>query len=137
MSAFQLRNPLYRLTRQATSRQERGTLALGVPNLCTEVVPYILLRTASGAGGLIATNNREYYDRLLEWLPVYEGFATYGGMSTKEIEAMAVGMREMMDTNVAGSSAEFVKYFVGRMRALDGWGARLADAFRADFGDAM
>ena len=66
-------------------------------------------------GGFIATNNKEYYELLKPWLPVYEGFLTYGGMSTKEIEAMAVGLREMTDTNVAGSAAEFVKYFVGRM----------------------
>ena len=65
-------------------------------------------------GGLIATNNRSYYDQLLAWLPVYEGFATYGGMSTKEIEAMAVGMREMCETDVAGSATEFIKYFVDR-----------------------
>ena len=31
-------------------------------------------------GGLIATNNRTYYNLLLNWLPVYEGFATPGGI---------------------------------------------------------
>jgi tryptophanase len=36
-------------------------------------------------------------------------------MSTKEIEAMAVGLREMTDVNVAGSAVEFVKYFVERL----------------------
>ena len=38
------------------------------------------------------------YNRLLDWLPVYEGFATYGGMSTKEIEAMTVGLRGMRES---------------------------------------
>ena len=66
-------------------------------------------------GGLIATNNAEYYHRILNWLPVYEGFATYGGMSTKEMEAMAVGLREMTDINVAGISPEFIQYFVDRL----------------------
>ena len=68
-------------------------------------------------GGLIATNNRGYHGQLLNWLPVYEGFATYGGMSTKEIEAMAVGMREMCETDVAGSATQFIKYFVDRLEA--------------------
>ncbi len=77
---------------------------------------YMSGRKCAGVrGGLIATNNPEYYNRLLEWLPVYEGFATYGGMSTKEVEAMAVGLREMTDPMVASASADFVKYFVGRM----------------------
>jgi tryptophanase len=72
-------------------------------------------KSTSVRGGMIATNQKDYYDRLLAWLPVYEGFATYGGMSTKEIEAMAVGLREMTDVNVAGISPEFIQYFVGKL----------------------
>jgi tryptophanase len=74
-------------------------------------------KSTSVRGGMIAMNKKEYYDRLLAWLPVYEGFSTYGGMSTKEIEAMAVGLREMTDVNVAGISPEFIQYFVGRLLA--------------------
>ena len=66
-------------------------------------------------GGLIATNHKKYYDQVLPWLPVYEGFATYGGMSTKEVEAMAVGMREMTEQSIASSAADFIRYFVGRL----------------------
>ena len=65
-------------------------------------------------GGFIATNNKKFYEEIKPWLPVYEGFLTYGGMSTKEIEAMAVGLREMTDISVAGSAAEQVKYFAER-----------------------
>jgi tyrosine phenol-lyase len=66
-------------------------------------------------GGLIATNNPEYFEQLKAWLPVYEGFITYGGMSSKEIEAMAVGIREMVDYDVAGSSPDMIAYLVGNM----------------------
>jgi tryptophanase len=66
-------------------------------------------------GGLIATNHQKFYDQILPWLPVYEGFATYGGMSTKEVEAMAVGMVEMTEQSVASSSADFIHYFVHRL----------------------
>lgn len=72
-------------------------------------------KSTSVRGGMIATNDKSYYDRILAWLPVYEGFATYGGMSTKEIEAMAVGLREMTDVDVAGISPEFIQYFVERL----------------------
>ncbi|MEN6496258.1 MAG: tryptophanase [Thermoguttaceae bacterium] len=68
-------------------------------------------------GGLIATWKKEYLDKLKAWLPVYEGFITYGGMSSKEIEAMAVGMREMVDYEVASSSADLIEYFVNQMVA--------------------
>jgi len=72
-------------------------------------------KSAAVRGGLIATNNAEFHQRLLAWLPVYEGFATYGGMSTKEVEAMAVGLREMTDPAVASASADFIQYFVERL----------------------
>jgi tryptophanase len=66
-------------------------------------------------GGLIATRHKEMIDKLKAWLPVYEGFITYGGMSSKEIEAMAVGLREMIDYEVASSSADLIEYFVNEM----------------------
>lgn len=79
-------------------------------------VLYLSGRKSAGVrGGLIATNRKDLYDRILPWLPVYEGFATYGGMSTKEIEAMAVGLREMTEPSIASSGADFVRFFVERM----------------------
>jgi tryptophanase len=66
-------------------------------------------------GGLIATNNPEYFEQLKAWLPLYEGFITYGGMSSKEIEAMTVGLREMTEYDVASSSADLIAYFVNNM----------------------
>jgi len=68
-------------------------------------------------GGLIATRHKEIHEQLKAWLPVYEGFITYGGMSSKEIEAMAVGLREMVDYDVASSSADLIEYFVNQMVA--------------------
>jgi tyrosine phenol-lyase len=69
-------------------------------------------KSCSVRGGLIATNRKDLFEAIRPWLPVYEGFFTYGGMSSKEIEAMAVGLREMTDVDVAGSSADAIKYFV-------------------------
>ena len=66
-------------------------------------------------GGFIGTNNKKHHEAIRPWLPVYEGFFTYGGMSSREIEAMAVGVREMCDLSVAGSAAEFVRYFAERL----------------------
>jgi tryptophanase len=72
-------------------------------------------KSTSVRGGMIATNNEKWFRELRDWLPVYEGFATYGGMSSKEIEAMAVGLREMTDRTVAGAAPEMVQYFVGQL----------------------
>jgi len=92
-----------------------------IQEIITELMSYVDIFYLSGRkstcvrGGFIATNNKKYFEELKPWLPLYEGFLTYGGMSTKEIEAMAVGLREMTDINVASSAAEFVKYFAERL----------------------
>jgi len=72
-------------------------------------------KSACVRGGFIATNSKELFEKIKPWLPLFEGFLTYGGMSSKEIEAMAVGIREMVDINVASSSADLIEYFVNRM----------------------
>lgn len=66
-------------------------------------------------GGCIATNNKELFEKIQPWLPVYEGFFTYGGMSQREVAAMAVGMREMVDSDLAGCAIEQIKYFIKRL----------------------
>jgi tryptophanase len=73
-------------------------------------------KSCSVRGGMIATNRKDLHEAIRPWLPVYEGFYTYGGMSSKEIEAMAVGIREMTELEVAGASADAIKYFVGLLQ---------------------
>jgi len=102
-------------------KREKGYENKSIAEIIKEMMNFADIFYLSGRksscvrGGFIATNNREFYEKIKPWLPVYEGFLTYGGMSTKEIEAMAVGLREMTDINVAGSAAEFVKYFAERL----------------------
>ncbi len=71
-------------------------------------------KNSCARGGLIATNNKEFYELIKPWLPLYEGFLTYGGISFEQMEAMAVGIREMTDISVAGAVPEQVKFFVRR-----------------------
>jgi tyrosine phenol-lyase len=102
-------------------KREKGYAIKSIKEIIQEMMTLCDIMYLSGRkscsvrGGLIATNNKDYYDQILPLLPLFEGFATYGGMSTKEVEAMAVGMREMVDVNVAGSSAELIRYFVARL----------------------
>ncbi len=100
---------------------ENKTVADIVKEMCS--IPDIFYlsgrKNTSVRGGFIATNDKKYYDILEPWLPVYEGFYTYGGMSMREIGAMAVGLREMVDPSVAGAAVEQIKFFVEK---LDGMG---------------
>lgn len=68
-------------------------------------------------GGGIATKNRDLYLQMRDLVPLFEGFLTYGGMSVREIEAMAVGLRETLDMDVISQSPLFIKYLVDRLEA--------------------
>jgi len=68
-------------------------------------------------GGGIATNNHNLYLAMRDLVPLFEGFLTYGGMSVREIEAMAVGLRETLDMDMISHSPQFIKYLVDRLDA--------------------
>jgi len=44
-----------------------------------------------------------------ELVPLFEGFLTYGGMSVREMEAMAVGLQESMDMDIISQTPIFVE----------------------------
>ena len=66
-------------------------------------------------GGGICTNNEELYMKIRELIPLYEGFLTYGGMSVREMEAMAVGLEETMDEEMINQGPQFIAYMVGEL----------------------
>ncbi|MCK9523453.1 MAG: tryptophanase [Proteobacteria bacterium] len=66
-------------------------------------------------GGGICTNNREDYIKMRELVTLYEGFLTYGGMSIREIEAMAIGLEETMDENMISQGPQFIEYMVDEL----------------------
>jgi tryptophanase len=69
-------------------------------------------------GGGIITNDEKFYKPLLEMLPLYEGFSTYGGMSTREMEAMTVGLEETMDEEMINQGPVFIKYMINELVRL-------------------
>ncbi|HYU57324.1 MAG TPA: tryptophanase, partial [Actinomycetota bacterium] len=48
-------------------------------------------------GGWLAFRRREDYLEARKWAVLYEGYLTYGGMAGRDLEAMAVGLREGLD----------------------------------------
>jgi tryptophanase len=96
---------------------ENKTVAEIIKEMCSIADIYYMSgrKNTCVRGGCIATNNLKLFEQIQPWLPVYEGFFTYGGMSMREIGAMTVGMREMTDPELAGSSIEQIKYFVNKL----------------------
>lgn len=48
-------------------------------------------------GGFIVTNNRDLAAKFKELAILYEGYTTYGGMSGREMEVVARGLKEVVD----------------------------------------
>jgi len=69
-------------------------------------------------GGGICTNREDLFLSLRELIPLYEGFLTYGGMSVREMEAMAVGLEETMDEEMINQAPEFIAYMVNELEKL-------------------
>lgn len=61
-------------------------------------------------GGFLATNDRDLYDRATEILTLFEGFPTYGGLAGRDMEAMALGIREMVDDDYLSHRVGQVAY---------------------------
>lgn len=61
-------------------------------------------------GGGIITNSEEDYLAMREFITLYEGFLTYGGMSVREMEAITVGLEETMDEQYISQGPEFIKF---------------------------
>jgi tryptophanase len=74
-------------------------------------------KVSSTRGGGIVTDSKDLYLKMRDLLVLYEGFLTYGGMSVREIEAMAVGINETCDETVISQSPSFIAYAVNQLDA--------------------
>lgn len=70
-------------------------------------------------GGAITSHNGELIKSMMEFIPLYEGFLTYGGMDVRSIESVAVGLLESLDMDYISHGPEFIAYLV---KELDDYG---------------
>lgn len=83
-----------------------------------DIVYFSSRKVSSTRGGGICTDNKDLYMKMRDLVPLYEGFLTYGGMSVREIEAMAVGLYETTDDTVISQSPSFIAYAVEELDRL-------------------
>ena len=70
-------------------------------------------------GGGIVSNNEQLILKMKQFIPLYEGFLTYGGMEVRSMEAIAVGLLETMDEEIINQGPMFIEYLV---KELDDYG---------------
>ncbi len=68
-------------------------------------------------GGFVASRDAELIKTLTERLILIEGFPTYGGLAGRDLEAVAQGLREVLDP-------EYLRFRVGQLEAF---GRRIAE----------
>jgi tyrosine phenol-lyase len=61
-------------------------------------------------GGFLAMNEADLYRRACDLVVVYEGLHTYGGLAGRDMEAMAIGIRESVDDNHIRARVGQVQY---------------------------
>ncbi|MFX0031326.1 MAG: tyrosine phenol-lyase [Candidatus Hodarchaeota archaeon] len=62
-------------------------------------------------GGFLAANDEDIFEHTRSMVVVFEGLHTYGGMSGRDMEALARGLRE-------GAQYEYLKYRIKQVRYL-------------------
>jgi len=74
-----------------------------------DVIYFSARKLGAARGGGILTSDNDIFMRMRELIPLYEGFLTYGGMSVREMEAMAIGLQESLDMDVISQTPIFVE----------------------------
>ena len=68
-------------------------------------------------GGFLAMNDDDLYRRACDLIVIYEGLHTYGGLAGRDMEAMAIGIRESIDDNHIRARVGQVEYLGAKLEA--------------------
>ncbi len=105
--------------------REAGFADAAVAEIAREQLSYADAVTMSGkkdaltnVGGFVACRDEALLERCKERAILYEGFPTYGGLAGRDLEAMAVGLREAVRR----------EYVTDRLEGVAALGRRLVEA---------
>lgn len=90
--------------------RESGYKDKSIREICLELFSYadiMHMSSKKGAlvnmGGFIATNDEDLYEKMAAMLIQFEGYITYGGLSGRDLEALAIGLDEGLEYDYLAS----------------------------------
>lgn len=81
-----------------------------------DIIYFSARKLGCARGGGICTNDEEVYLKIREFIPLLEGFLTYGGMSVREMEAITVGLDETMEEDMINQGPQFIAFMVDELQ---------------------
>ena len=103
-------------------QREEGYSKVPVADIVKEICSYTDGATMSAKkdalvniGGFMATNEWDVYEEARNMVVVYEGLHTYGGLAGRDMEAIAVGIKESLDDNHQHARVGQVEYLGHKM----------------------
>lgn len=82
-----------------------------------DIVYFSARKFGFGRGGGILVRDEQLFHDMEDYITMFEGFLTYGGMSVKEMEALIVGFEETMDLDIISQGPQFINHCVKEMDA--------------------
>lgn len=102
--------------------REKGYADKTIKEICKEMFSYADGMTMSAKkdaivnmGGFIATNVEDWYDNSRVLAIIYEGYATYGGMNGRDMNALAIGLDENTEFETLETRIKQVEYLASRL----------------------
>ena len=84
-----------------------------------DVIYFSARKLGFAKGGIITSKDAKYTREMMAFIPLYEGFLTYGGIDVRTMEAMAQGLYESLDMEYINQGPEVINYLA---RELNDYG---------------
>ncbi len=113
MDASLLSDNLWFIKSREAAEADRSIaeIAREIADLC-DIVYFSARKITCARGGGILIRDEELYRRMRGLVPLFEGFLTYGGMSVREMEAMTIGLDELLDEDNICQGPQFIEHMV-------------------------
>ena len=83
-----------------------------------DIIYFSARKFGFGRGGGILVRDEKLFHEMEDYITMFEGFLTYGGMSVKEMEALIIGFDETMDLDVISQGPQFINHCVTELDKL-------------------